>query len=390
MIKLVTDTIDKDDINYLIEWLKTEPRLTKGEVTKQFEDKWSDWLSPSEKVYSVYVNSGSSANLLMTYAMKAMNQLKNDRIVVPAVSWATTVAPVMQFGLEPILCDADKDTLAVDVEHLEKIFIEDSPAAMILVHALGFAANMEKITELCEKYDVILLEDSCETVGSTFKGNKTGTFGLVSTFSFYFGHHISTIEGGMVCTKDEDVYKTLLMLRSHGWDRDLPDEDKKHLRELYSIDEFNSMYSFYHPGFNLRSTDLQAYIGLRQIDKLDYICQRRHENFMTYDTMIKNNYWKVSPWQTEHPDIISNFAYPIIHPNSKDIAKALGENDIEVRPLICGSMSKQPFFVEIYGEDKMEFADEIHEYGLYVPNHAALSDDDIKKIANIVNEFTEG
>lgn len=388
MIKLVSDTIDKDDIDYLIEWLKTEPRLTKGEVTKQFEEKWSNWISPNEKMYSVYVNSGSSANLLMTYAMIATKQLKNNKIVVPAVSWATTVAPVMQFGLEPILCDADKETLAVDISHLESIFVEEAPAAMILVHALGFVAKIGEIKDLCDRYGVILLEDSCETVGSSYRGSKTGTFGFMSTFSFYFGHHCSTIEGGMVCTKDESIYKYLLMLRSHGWDRDLSDIDKKILRELHGIDEFNSMYSFYCAGFNLRSTDLQAYIGLRQIDKLDYICQRRHSNFMDYNELINNTYWKVFPWHSDFPDMISNFAYPIIHPKSKDIAAALIENDIEVRPLICGSMAKQPFFIEAFGKQTVEFADEIHENGLYVPNHSALSRGDIEKIANIVNKFT--
>ncbi len=386
MINLVKDTIDEEDINVLVEWLKTYPRLTQGEIAKAFEKKWSKWLGVK---YSVFVNSGSSANLLMLYTLKE-NGISNNKVVVPSLSWATTVAPVLQFGMEPILCDVDEETLGIDVKHLERIFKKDKPAVLLMANILGFPCKLDEITSLCRRYGVILLEDSCETVGSTYKGIKTGNFGLMSTFSFYFGHHISTIEGGMVCTDDEELYNLLKMIRSHGWDRDSSEKYQKKYREEYNVDEFDAFYKFYHPGFNLRSTDLQAHIGMRQIDKLDDICMKRQDNFWMYDEQIKNDYWKISPNKGE---IVSNFSYPIIHPRKKKIVEELIKNEIECRPLVCGSMHRQPFFIKNMTshecselEDNLTFANVVDNYGLYVPNHPKLEKEDIDKICKIVNE----
>jgi len=258
-IHLVKDTIDKNDIENLSSWLSTNPRLTKGELTVEFERKWSEWLGCK---YSVFVNSGSSANLAAIYSLILSNKLKNNKIVVPAVSWVTTVTPAIHLGLEPIMCDCDKDNLGLDVDNLRQIIIDEDPAALILVHVLGFPNHMKEIKELCDEHNILLVEDTCESLGSEYDGKKLGSIGDVSTFSFYFGHHISTIEGGMVSTDDEDLYHILLSIRSHGWDRDLPEEKQTALREKYGIDDFRSLYTFYYPGFNLRSTDLQAFIGI--------------------------------------------------------------------------------------------------------------------------------
>ena len=191
-ITLVKDTIDKDDVDNLIEWLKTYPRLTKGPKTVEFEEKWSKWIGCK---YSVFVNSGSSANLLMLYALKVIGNLRNDKIVVPALSWATDMAPVIQLGFEPLICDCNMQNLAVDVGQLESIFKYHKPAALILVSVLGLSPDMDKIIKLCQKYGVILLEDNCESQGTEFRGEKLGNFGLMSSFSTYFGHTMSTIEG---------------------------------------------------------------------------------------------------------------------------------------------------------------------------------------------------
>jgi CDP-6-deoxy-D-xylo-4-hexulose-3-dehydrase len=218
MINLVEDTIDKQDVDKLIEWLKTYPHLTKGKLTVEFESKWSEWLGVK---YSTYVNSGSSANLLMYYALKLSKRMKNNKVVVPAVSWATSVSPAIQFGMEIIICDVELDTLGLNIKHLEEIFIKYNPSALLLVQSLGFIGKMEEIQTLCKKYNVIMLEDSCETVGSTYKGIKSGNFGTMSSFSYYFGHHMSTIEGGMVCTNDKEQDDIIKKKRSHGWERDL-------------------------------------------------------------------------------------------------------------------------------------------------------------------------
>ena len=261
-ITLVKDTIDKDDIDNLIEWLKTYPRLTKGEQTIIFEKMWSEWMGCK---YSVFVNSGSSANLLMLYALLELYQLRNKKIVVPSLAWATDLAPVMQLGFEPIIADVNLNNLAVDTKHLEKLFEEKKPAAMILVSVLGLSPEMDKIIELCKKHGVILLEDNCESQGTMYNGIKLGNFGLMSSFSTYFGHLMSTIEGGMICTNDKAVYDMLKMLRSHGWDRDLDSEKQQELRKEWGVDDFSALYTFYVPGFNVRSTDLQAVIDRKSV-----------------------------------------------------------------------------------------------------------------------------
>lgn len=373
------DTIDRKDIDRLIKWLKTYPRLTKGNLTVEFEEMWSEWLGCR---YSTFVNSGSSANLLMVYAWYNDYVRRNDVVVVPAVSWATTVSPLIQFGLKPILCDCCEYNLGLDLHDLQRIFEEHQPSALIMANILGFPNDMDEIKLLCDRYNVVLLEDSCETVGSTYKGTKTGRFGEMSTFSFYFGHHISTIEGGMICTDDQNLDCMLKMLRSHGWDRDLSLEDKARVRMGNGFSDFEALYKFYVPGFNLRSTDLQAYIGIGQMEKLNRINAQRYQNFLIYDQAIKNDYWKVK----KTGETVSNFAYPIIHPYRDEIVKVLMENGIECRPLVCGSMKYQPFLYVREGEyNNLKFAEKVDNFGMYVPNHPDLTCEEILKICDLIN-----
>ena len=381
MITLVKDTIDNNDIDRLVDWLKTYPRLTKGPVTLDFEKKYSEWLGTK---YSVFVNSGSSANLLMLSALQQGEYLKNNKVVVPSVAWATDLAPVIQLGLEPVLCDSNMEDLSADLGHLEKIFREESPSVLMFVSVLGLVPNMDKIVKLCDEYNVILLEDTCEAMGCEYKGQKLGTFGKMSSFSTFFGHHISTIEGGIVSTDDFELYELLLSIRSHGWDRDLSVETQFKLQQYWDISEFDAMYTFYYSGFNIRSTDLQAYIGLAQIDNLNDWGKRREENFHLYNKLIKNDFWKVK----SKPDCLeSNFAYPIIHPKRDEIVKTLTSNNVEVRPMICGSMGTQPFYVKEFGELKLPNVTVIDEYGFYVPNNPKLTREEVSFISGLVNEI---
>jgi len=378
MISLVKDTIDEKDIDRLIEWLKTYPRLTKGAVTLEFEEKFSNWLG---RKHSVFVNSGSSANLLVLSALQQGDYLKNNKIVVPSTAWATDLAPVIQLGLEPLLCDSNLKDLSVDLEHLEKIFIEEAPSALLLVSVLGLVPDMESIVELCERYDVILLEDTCEAMGCEFVGQKLGTFGLASTFSTFFGHHISTIEGGIISTDDTDFYELLVSLRSHGWDRDLSKETQVKLQKKWGVSEFNALYTFYYSGFNFRSTDLQAYVGLTQIDKLNDWGKQREDNYYLYQRLIETE-WKPTSY---FDSLTSNFAYPVISPHRDKIVKKLQENDIEVRPMICGSMGTQPFYVKHYEKLELPNVSIIDKDGFYVPNHPKLTVDEIAFITEIIN-----
>jgi CDP-6-deoxy-D-xylo-4-hexulose-3-dehydrase len=382
MIRLVEDTIDKKDIEQLIQWLGTNPKLTKGELTVEFEKNWSDFLKCK---YSVFINSGSSANLAMFYSLMISNRLKNKKIIVPAVSWVTTVSPVIQFGLEPIMCDCDKDNLGLDLNHLKNIIESEKPAALILVHVLGIPNHMSEIINLCEKNGVIILEDTCESIGSKYNSKNLGTFGLMSSFSFYFGHHMSTIEGGMICTDDEELYHILLSIRSHGWDRDLPTKKQKELREKYQINDFRALYTFYYPGFNLRSTDLQAFLGINQLKKIDWIIEQRNKNFNLYNEYVKESIWKIKP---PEGSFVSNFAYPIITDNIEDLVIKLTESEIESRPLICGSMNEQPFWYNVFGKSNLPNAKRVHDFGMYLPNNPNLTKEKIEKITNIINKFT--
>ena len=378
-INLVKDTIDVDDINKLIDWLKTNPKLTKGELTTEFEKLWSKWLGCK---YSVFVNSGSSANLAAIYSLILSGKLKNNKIIVPAVSWVTTVTPAIHLGLNPIMCDCDIDNLGLNINHLKKLIKEENPAAIILVHVLGFPNHMSEIVELCEENNILLIEDTCESIGSKYNNKHLGTFGDLSTFSFYFGHHMSTIEGGMISTDDEELYYILLSIRSHGWDRDLPTHKQKELREKYKINDFKSLYTFYYPGFNFRATDLQAFIGIRQMAKLNEIVESRNKNYLDYLNGIKNNFWNIVPPKNSY---ISNFSYPIITKNIDKLIQSLRENQIECRPLICGSINEHPFWYERYGKQDLPNSKLVHEYGIYIPNNHQMTKEEINKVIEVVN-----
>jgi CDP-6-deoxy-D-xylo-4-hexulose-3-dehydrase len=382
MIRLVNDTIDKFDIESLINWLSQDkvPRLTKGDLTIELEEKWAKKIGTK---YSVYVNSGSSSILLSLAAFLYSKNIKNKKIVIPSLSWATDVSSPILLGMEPIMCDCNLDDLSCDLEHLEHIFKTENPSSFILVSPLGLVPDMEKIINLCKKYDVTLFEDVCESMGSKYHNKYLGSFGLASFFSLYFGHHLSTIEGGFINTDDENFYHLLLMMRSHGWDRDLPSEKQKELRKKYSVDDFSSLYNFYVPGFNLRATDLQAFIGLRAVDKLDSYCLVRNENFKNYLNLIKVNELNL---KINSNNFISNFAMPIVNKNKEKIVRELVKNGIEVRPLIAGNMSNKPMWYEKYGKINLKNCELIDKYGFYIPNNQDLKIDDIKNICKIINE----
>ena len=382
MVKLVSDTIDRSDIDSLIEWLKQDPipRLTKGELTQKLEHKWATKIGTK---YSVFVNSGSSSILLTLAALKELGRLGNGKVIVPSLSWATDVSSPMLLGLDPIMCDCNLEDLSCDLDHLEKLFKHHNPGALILVSPLGLVPKMKLVLELCKKYNVLLLEDVCESMGSKYKNEYLGSFGTASFFSMYFGHHLSTIEGGFINTNDEELYHMLLMMRSHGWDRDLPKWKQNELRDKYQCSDFDALYNFYVPGFNLRATDLQAYIGLRAIDKLDKYCESRNNNFLYYLHHIKDNQLNI---KNKKNNFVSNFAMPIVNKNRNKIVKKLIDENIEVRPLIAGNMATKPMWTENYPTVSLPNCELIENFGFYVPNHQYLSKKNLTKIITIINQ----
>lgn len=378
-VPLVRDTISREEIDQLTAWLGTYPRLTKGENTLRFEDEWSKWNSSR---HSVFVSSGSAANLAAFYALIVSRRMKNKKVILPAVSWATTVAPAIQLGLEPVLCDCNLKNLGLDIDHLKRLVDEHDPSLIVTVNVLGFSNDYDKILEICMSKNILLIEDSCESIGTVYQGKKTGSFGHISTFSFYYGHHMSTIEGGMVCTDDEELEQIIKSIRCHGWDRDLSEAVQRQYRTKYDIDDFRALYTFYHPGFNMRCTDLQAFLGVLQMKKIDSIVSRRNQNFDVYVENLPST-WGLD---TSDHDVVSNFAYPVIVDDPSSVAEKLKEEGIESRPLICGSISRQPFWYDRYGFSSLPNADLVHDCGMYLPNNPDMTTEEIKKIASIVSE----
>jgi len=380
---LALQTITPTEIDSLVEWLKEYPRLTKGALTIEFEALWAQYIGTK---YSVFVNSGSSANLLMVYAALQAGKLKNKKVVVPAVGWVTTIAPVMQLGLIPIMIDADPTTFGIDLDALEKVCIEHNPAIVIFVQVLGIPHRL-KIIELQEKYGFVLLEDACAALGAEYSGGrKVGTVGDMASFSFYMGHQLSTIEGGMINTNDEELYHLLLMLRSHGWGKDLSTSVYDNLMTSYNIDDFHQPFTFFVPGFNVRSTDLQAFLGTEQMKKAEWVAQRRYMNHIRYaKNLLGVNGLRFQTWgMGDKPASISFGVLASDIEHRKRIVKALDDNGVETRLFSAGNLGLHPFWKSQYGEFHGAVADCIHDCGLFLPNYPELTLEDVDSISNIV------
>ena len=380
-VKLADNTISAEEMSSLADWLKEGHQVTKGPLTRQFE---AEFAAYSGTKYSIMVNSGSSANLLMAYSLLEAGYLKNKKVIVPSVSWITTLSPFIQLGFDCFLCDSDADDLGVDLNHLEALLKKEQPALLILVHILGHPNKMEAIHRLCEQHGCQVIEDACEDLGSEYGGEKTGALSLAGSFSFYYGHHISTIEGGAITTSDDKLYSVMLSIRSHGWSRDVPEADRIAWRKEHDIDEFREFYSFYYPGYNLRSSDLNAFLGRGQLQRLPDIAKAREHNFELYRKALPE-FWS----QRSERSFVSSFAYGTFVKNRLAVFHHLKSNGIECRPLVCGSMGRQPFWIKRYGVTHLTVADRVHDFGLYLPNHANITPDDISYVARCFKEVAE-
>ena len=379
--KLAENTISNDDYKLLIKFLQNRKTLTQSKIVNNFQRNFSDFLKTK---YSIFVNSGSSANLLIAQVLIEGNFLKNRIVVLPSVSWATTVSPFIQLGYKVIFCDCDKTTLGLDPQHLERICKKYNPGLVVLVNVLGHSNNLKKITFLKKKYDFVVVEDNCESLGS-YEKKKLGTYGLASSHSFYFGHHISTIEGGMVSTNNKIFSNISIAIRSHGWSRDMEKNYARKLEKKYNIDQFKSLYTFYFSGFNIRSTDFNAALGINQLKKINKISKIRHKNFNYYKIKLIN-FWS----QTSNLNLVSSFGYATFVKNRMEVYKYLEKKKIQSRPVICGNMAKQPFCInKSINKEKLKNAEFVDRYGLYLPNHANITKLDIDYITNCFLDVAE-
>jgi len=365
MWKLQENALTKSDLVKLTKYILKTKKLTQGKEVIKFEKQFSKW---NKSKYSIFVNSGSSANLLIVSAAKELFKWKSSaEIIVPSLTWPTTVNPVIQSGLKPIFLDTNFYDLSINYEELKKK-INKNTKAIFLAHILGFPSNIKKIKEIINGRNIIILEDCCESIGAKIGKKKVGNFGLGSSFSFYWGHHMTTIEGGMICTNNLKFYNLCKMKRSHGFARDLDKKYHQKIKKQYSNIDFN--YLFLTDGFNLRSTNLNAFLGINQLKKLNDFIRIRNKNFKNYINCInkyKNNFNII---KYQNLKSISSFALPFIFKEKlylKKFKKLLIENKIEFRSLITGDLTKQPY-LDKYNKKNLN-AEIIHKKGIYIGNN---------------------
>ncbi|MEX0910005.1 MAG: DegT/DnrJ/EryC1/StrS family aminotransferase [Candidatus Paceibacterota bacterium] len=359
--------------------------LSMGSYVEEYE---SEFAKKQERKYAVMVNSGSSANLVLLQALLNIGTLKRgDRVGFSALTWSTNVMPIIQLGLIPVPIDCESVTLNISPQLLQKEV--KNIQALFLTHVLGFADDVNTLRTMCRENNVLLLEDTCESLGSKIDKTLLGNFGEAATFSFYIGHHISTIEGGMVVTDDKRLYDALLIARAHGWGRNLAKNDAQTLEEKNKISAFYARYTFYDLGFNVRPMELQGFIGINQIMFWDEIVSQREQNFQKINRIIKNNP-NLKQYDLTHMSVISNFAIPLLWKDEILFEKALKrftDAGVETRPIIAGDMTQQPFYKKyVKTERQCENASSIHKSGFYVGNNQHLSQDELDTLSQLISQ----
>jgi len=386
---LMEDTISFKDRLKMAAFVLTSSRLTNGPKVREFEKKWSEWLGVK---HSLYVSSGSTANSLLIAAVKEHYGLENgDKVLVPATTWMTNVAPVIQAGLQPIFCDINLRNFSFDTDEL-KYVAEQHPdiKAVFITHLIGLSARVERIREIFP--EALILEDVCESHGVQGPdGTKRGSNSIGSTFSFYFGHHMTTIEGGMVCTNNTELYELMRMKRSHGMAR----EGSPHMFKKYSEEnpDIDPAFLFMTDGYNFRNHEICAVLGLSQIKRLDKNIEIRRENYKRYfDGVIHLPNYMIPEYRVGN----SSFSFPIIPimmPNSPSqvvstLKNTLKENEIEYRPIISGNLLRHPAFKEykLCTKRSDPNVETLHKHGLYVGNSQFVTKKKVDRLLEIMEE----
>jgi len=386
-LPLMSDNIDKEDVNALIDFLSQDqiPKLTNGPKVVEFENKWGEWLGTK---YNLMVNSGASANEL---TMLALNYIHgNGEIIIPPLTWISDISSVIFSGFKPVFCDINLKNFSFDIEQLKQA-ITPNTKAIFLTHVLGINGLTDELLQLCKEKNILLIEDVCESHGTTFKGQKVGSIGFASNFSFYFAHHMSTIEGGMICTNDEHFYQVCRALRSHGMTREITNEDFKH-KIIQENPDLNPDFIFLHPAHNFRSTELNAVIGLSQIKKLDSNNIHRVNNFKYFMERLDSNKY--------HTDIElegqCNYAFIVVLKENSfekrnNVESTLKEKGIEFRRGLSGggNQLRQPYFKKNYNinYDNFKNVDHIHNFSWYIGNYPTLEQEKINTLINILNNI---
>lgn len=383
---LMHNNITSEDFQVMIEFLKDEPILTNSKKCREFEEQWSKWLGVK---YSVFVNSGASANILTLALLHDL--VGPGEVIVPPLTWISDVAAVIRAGFTPVFADINKRHLGMDDQKIIEA-ITPKTKAVFLTHILGFNALSDRLLETLKKKNIPLIEDVCESHGATHKGKKLGSFGLVSNFSFYFAHHLSTIEGGMVCTDDEKVYQIARMYRAHGMVREMTNQAMK---DEYAAahPDLRPEFIFAYPGYNFRSTEINGVLGLSQLPRLDANNVQRRKNFKLFlDNLDKNKYF------TDFElDGSCNYAF-VLMLNKPDtercnrVMQALSAEKVEYRRGTSGggNQLRQPYLKRILGQqDLSRFpeVDYVHFFGFYIGNYPSLEEEKILGLCRLLNSI---
>lgn len=383
-IPLMFNNITREDLDCVINFLKDEPILTQNKNVAAFEEEWSKWLGVK---YSVFVNSGSSANQLTMTLLKHLNG--EGEVIVPPLTWVSDIASVIQAGHKPVFVDIDKHHLGLDTDQaITKI--NKNTKAVFLTHVLGYNALTEKLIKTCEEKKVPIIEDVCESHGATFKNKKAGTFGLISNFSFYYAHHMSTIEGGMVCTNDEKIYQMARMIRAHGMVRESNSNEFKN-EWIRQYQDLNPDFIFAYPSFNFRSSEINAVIGRNQLKRLDANNEKRKHNLKVFLSHLdKNRYF--TDFVIEGS---CNYAFTLqlARPEEKlrdEIMTRLRNANVEFRRGMSGggNQLRQPYLQPYISKNehiKYPNVEHVHFFGFYIGNYPDLSEEKILKLCELLN-----
>ena len=385
---LMDNNITNSDVSTLISFLKNNKKKIFTQSTKviEFEKKWSKWLGTK---YSIFVNSGSSANLLTLQALGIL--YGKGEVIVPPLTWISDIAAVIQNGFKPIFADINPNTLCMNEDEVIKK-INKKTKAVFITHVQGFNGLSNNLLKILKQKKIVLLEDVCESHGATFNKKKLGSYGLISNFSFYYAHHMSTIEGGMICTNDRKVNELVRVLRSHGMLRECgnPSYEKKMIKNNPKL---SPKFIFLYPAYNLRNTEMPAVIGLNQIKRLDKNNKLRTKNFKLFLKYLNNDFYKTN-FKLEGS---SNYAFPLVlkkanFKNRDLLEKVMKNNKIEFRRGNAGggNQLRQPYLKKyIKGINLKNFkeVDHIHFFGYYIGNYPSLKKNKILKICNILNNI---
>lgn len=368
---LVISPFDQDDISIMMDTIRSG-QFTMGPKVREFE---SAFAQQAGSRFAVMTNSGSSANLIAAFALlyRKKNPIpRGSEVLVPAIGWSTTWAPLQQAGFRLKIVDINPETLNVDVEAYAQAITPET-RMIVTVSVLGNPLEFESLRRICDEKDIFLFEDNCESIGATVNGKWCGTFGDLGTFSFFYSHHISTIEGGMVVTDDEELYHLLLSLRAHGWTREIPEQTSV---EGKLKNELREHYNFIVPGFNVRPMEISGAVGLNQLRKLDRCIELRRHNAALFQNMMRSH--PMFSIQHERHGQSSWYSFPVIlnTGTTEDRDRLffhLHTRKIESRMITGGCLTLHPMkkYFDLIPSPPPQQAERIHNTGLFVANHAA-------------------